>query len=109
ETPCDALNNFNDDAFFKFERLQKDNINDLNTRLQTLEQMAKEEKSETQKLQNISESSVQRLIDQQELNAKDLWEKLQKQGNELNEQIAQSMTQINDNFDEKFNASISSP
>ena len=97
------LNKFNDDIFLKFERLLKDNINELNTRLQTLEEMAKEEKSENQKLQNINVSSVQKLIDQQQLTAENLWENLQKQHNKFNEQITQSIQQINDNFDEKFN------
>ncbi|TMW51188.1 hypothetical protein DOY81_003724, partial [Sarcophaga bullata] len=71
------------DSIYKHEL--KDNMMQLNTRLQTLKQV----------LQNINESAVQKLIDQQELIAKNLWEKFQKQGNELNEQIAQSMEQIN--------------
>ena len=100
---CDALNQINNEVFLKFERLQMDNINELNTRLRNLEQMTKEEKSEIQNLQNITKSFVQDLSDQQQLAAKNLWEKLQNQGNKLNERIAESMDHINANFDEKLN------
>ena len=96
---CDAVNKF----FIKYEHLEKANMDQMTTRLQSLEQVARDGKEEKQKLKNDVDRAVQKLIDQQELTAMNLWENLQKQDNKLNEQIAQSMNHINANFDEKFN------
>ena len=98
-----AFDMISDEIYLKFKRLPMFNVNELNTRLQALEEMAKEEKSETQELQNITKSFVQKLSYQQQLTAKNLWENLQNQGHKLNERIEQSMQQFNGKFDEKFN------
>ncbi|TMW51198.1 hypothetical protein DOY81_003734 [Sarcophaga bullata] len=103
KTECDAVNKFNSDVFLKFERLQKANMDQLNSRLQTIENVAKDGKTETQKFQNANQSAVQKLVDKQELSAKNWWEKLQKQVNELSGQMKRSTEQINANFAEKLN------
>ena len=100
---CDALNQINNDEFLKFEHLQKANMDQMATRLQSLEKVASDSKEEMQKLKTIIDSAAQKLIDQQDLSAENLWEKLRDQGNKLNEQIAESLDHINANFDEKLN------
>ena len=103
KTECDAVNKFNNDVFLKFERLQMANMDKLHTRLQTIEQVAKDGKAETQKLQNVNQSAIQKLADKQELNMKNWWDKLQKQVTDLSGQMKHSTEQINANFAEKLN------
>ena len=96
---CDSVNKFSE----KIKRLQEVNMVQMTTKLQNLEQVTRDGKEETQKLKTIIDSVEQKLVDQQQLTAKNLWENLQNQGHKLNEQIAESMQKFSGNFDEKFN------
>ena len=77
-------------------------LNDLNSRLQPLEQAIRDGKAELQKLQNIIEFAVQKVIDKHEQIAQNWWEKMQKQFNELSGQMQHSVP-VKANYAEQLN------
>lgn len=99
KSECDAVNNSNSNAFLKFESLQKNHLNELNSRLHNLEQLVQDGKSATGKLQ----TNLNEFMKQNEQFGKIWLENLQKQIDKLNAQITQFGEQINANIVETLN------
>ncbi|XP_065360327.1 lectin subunit alpha-like [Calliphora vicina] len=106
---CDAVKQSSSSISIEFAEAQKQQLSQINTKIQNIDRVGDDWKIEMQQLQNATQLAVQKILDNQQVTVKEMTEKMLKQVNDLNDELKKSTTEINSQFGQKLNGSFSFP
>ncbi|XP_065361846.1 lectin subunit alpha-like [Calliphora vicina] len=99
---CNAVKRTSSAISNDFDQTQKQQISEINKKLQNFESVGDGWKIEVQQLHNSTQTAIQKIFDEQQITVQQLTEKMVKQVHELNAQLKKSTTDISAQFAKKL-------